>query len=156
MLLLSWNVAGWNTTVNRICEHYSNNTTDNNKNNNGNPTATKQQQQQQPSSSSSPIAAYFARHGNPMIICLQEHKIPYSQLTSRSEPRQAATVPGYESFWSCCVDPQRKQYAIYIYELGFEHRYVNSIGTLRSGSRIWLRVASVSPRNDQLLWTRFN
>ena len=110
MLLLSWNVAGWNTTVNRICEHYSNNTTDNNKNNNGNPTAmtTTATKQQQPSLSSSPIAAYFARHGNPMIICLQEHKIPYSQLTSRSEPRQAATVPGYESFWSCCVDPQRK------------------------------------------------
>ena len=88
MLLISWNVAGWNTTVNRIHEHYSS-------------SATKSKQ-------SSPIAEYFRRHGDPTIVCLQEHKIPHQQLSSRSEPRQAATVPGYESFWSCCLDPQRQ------------------------------------------------
>jgi len=43
-----------------------------------------------------------------MIVCLQEHKIPHQQLSSRSEPRQAAAVPGYESFWSCCLDPERQ------------------------------------------------
>eukprot|EP00977_Amphora_coffeiformis_P010834 scaffold2536_cov169-Amphora_coffeaeformis.AAC.27 len=89
MLLISWNVAGWNTTVNRIHEHYSSTA------------ATKSKQ-------SSPIADYFRRHGDPTIVCLQEHKIPHQQLSSRSEPRQAATVPGYESFWSCCLDPQRQ------------------------------------------------
>ena len=77
--------------------------------------------------------------------------LEYMRRAKEKEPWKA-----YEALVLGCVDPQRKQYAIYIYELGFEHRYVNSIGTLRSGSRIWLRVASVSPRNDQLLWTRFN
>ena len=90
MLLISWNVAGWNTTVNRIHENY------------GTKSGTSKLV------ASSPIAEYFRRHGDPLIVCLQEHKIPHQQLSSRSEPRQAATVPGYESFWSCCVDPQRK------------------------------------------------
>lgn len=92
MLLISWNVAGWNTTVNRIHENYANK--------DGKTTSSKL--------ASEPIAEYFQRHGSPMIVCLQEHKIPHQQLSSRAEPRQAATVPGYESFWSCCVDPQRK------------------------------------------------
>lgn len=92
MLLISWNVAGWNTTVNRIHENYG----------------TKSKTKSKLATPSSPIAEYFSRHGDPLIVCLQEHKIPHQQLTSRSEPRQAATIPGYESFWSCCVDPQRK------------------------------------------------
>ena len=80
MLILSWNVAGLSTTVNRIHEAF--------------PTA-------------GSLGDYFRRH-HADIVCLQEHKIPKEQLSGRSEPRQCSHVPGYESFWSCCVDASRK------------------------------------------------
>jgi len=44
-----------------------------------------------------------------------------------------------------CVDPQRFQYAIYVYELGLEHRYLSEKGYLQTGSKLSLKVASVSP-----------
>jgi exonuclease III len=49
------------------------------------------------------LASFFERHLAD-IVCLQEHKIPKPQLANRTEPRQLSHVPGYESFWSCCVD----------------------------------------------------
>lgn len=84
MLILSWNVAGLSTTVLRIHEFYPH---DNNK--------------------TCPLAAYFERH-HADIVCLQEHKIPKEQLSNRSEPKHASHVPGYESFWGCCVDAKKK------------------------------------------------
>lgn len=86
MLIISWNIAGLSTTANRIHDAYR-------------PPSAKHP--------SAALAAYFERHGGD-IICIQEHKIPRPQLTSRSEPRQSSTVEGYESFWSCCVDDQKK------------------------------------------------
>lgn len=49
------------------------------------------------------LGAFFRQHGAD-IFCVQEHKIPRTQLANKCEPRNAATVEGYESFWSCCVD----------------------------------------------------
>ena len=43
---------------------------------------------------------YFLRRHQVDILCLQEHKIPSSQLSNRSEPFRCASVEGYESFWS--------------------------------------------------------
>ena len=51
-----------------------------------------------------------------------------------------------------CTDPARRQYAIYIYELGFEYRYVSPLGSLRAGALLKLKVASVFPRNEQLMF----
>ena len=93
MLLLSWNVAGLSTTVQRIHEAYGDQTK----------TTTTTG-----TTSCTALATYFARHGGADIVCLQEHKIPKTQLASRSEPRHASRVPGYESFWSCCVDERKK------------------------------------------------
>jgi exoribonuclease R len=52
-----------------------------------------------------------------------------------------------------CVDPGRRQYAIYIYELGFEYKYISPVGNLKAGTRLQLKVASVFPRSGQLSLT---
>lgn len=82
MHLISWNVAGLGTTVNRIHGHN-----------------TKQKDA---------FSKFLKKHGSPDILCLQEHKIPLQQLSSRAEPHRCADLPGYDSFWSCCTDPNRK------------------------------------------------
>lgn len=82
MLIISWNVAGLSTTVQRIHETYG--TSSNN-------TKTK---------TNDALEHFFELH-QVDILCLQEHKIPYSQLSNRSEPHQCASAASnYESFWS--------------------------------------------------------
>eukprot|EP00590_Aulacoseira_subarctica_P006934 CAMPEP_0172420588 /NCGR_PEP_ID=MMETSP1064-20121228/6944_1 /TAXON_ID=202472 /ORGANISM="Aulacoseira subarctica , Strain CCAP 1002/5" /LENGTH=637 /DNA_ID=CAMNT_0013160613 /DNA_START=608 /DNA_END=2521 /DNA_ORIENTATION=+ len=45
-----------------------------------------------------------------------------------------------------CVDETRNQYAIFIHELGFEHRYLSEKGRLNPGEQLLLQVSSVQPR----------
>lgn len=80
MLLISWNVAALSTTLQRIHRDYSS------------------------------FSTFLERHGNPDIVCIQEHKIPLSKLSTRSEPFQITStgLPNYESFWSCCTDKSKK------------------------------------------------
>jgi exodeoxyribonuclease III len=99
MLILSWNVAGLSTTVNRIHDNYQ-------------PKSAAKVNGEKSSSSnnkhsSAAFAEYISRHGA-TILCLQEHKIPKQQLSNRQEPRQCSNVAGFESFWSCCVDDTKK------------------------------------------------
>eukprot|EP00934_Nitzschia_sp_Nitz4_P004203 Nitzschia sp. Nitz4//scaffold48_size128905//89384//91204//NITZ4_003611-RA/size128905-processed-gene-0.120-mRNA-1//-1//CDS//3329553015//4193//frame0 len=91
MLIVCWNVAGLSTTVSRIHESYSNDTKGVKRDAKGNAV----------------LRDYFQRH-QADIICLQEHKIPQAQLSNRSEPFGCANIQGYESYWSCCVDPTKK------------------------------------------------
>ena len=65
------------------------------------------------------------------------------KLDAGNEARFEATVLG-------CVDPRRFQYAIYVHELGLEHRYLSEMGSLRIGETVWLRVVSTSPRHGLL------
>ena len=51
------------------------------------------------------------------------------------------------------VDRQKQQYAIYVYELGLEHRYL-SVGSLDPGTRMKLRVQSVYPQYNLLTFVR--
>jgi exodeoxyribonuclease III len=88
MLILSWNVAGLSTTVEKIDKHYGEKTKRRN-----DPSAV--------------ICDYFQRH-NADIVCIQEAKIPKGSLESRGEPLRCAHVPGYESFWSCCIDASKR------------------------------------------------
>lgn len=88
MLIVSWNVAGWKQTVHRIDQNY------------GNPTTRRK-------NPSAALRDYLHRH-HADIFCVQEAKIPLTQLESRSEPFQCAHVDGYESFWSCCVDSTKR------------------------------------------------
>jgi Exonuclease III len=95
MLLISWNVAGLSTTLNRIDKDYS--------------SSSNAAVRAAPKRSRSHAFAHFLKlHGDPDILCIQEHKIPLHQLSSRSEPFGCADLDGYESFWSCCVDKSRK------------------------------------------------
>jgi exodeoxyribonuclease III len=91
MLIISWNVAGLAPLTKRIHESY-------------NPASAKGNKRARPSVA---LHEFMNRHGAD-IFCLQEHKIPLSQLSSRSEPHGCSDVEGYESFWSCCVDTGRQ------------------------------------------------
>ena len=103
MLIVSWNVAGLKPALQKINTDYGSS------GNNG---------KSKPSSSSSsstndknndsPFAKYLQLHGNIDILCLQEHKIPFTQLSSRSEPYLCSSIPGYESFWSCATDAKAR------------------------------------------------
>ena len=88
MLIISWNVAGLSTTVDKIDTYYGDKTKRRN-----DPSAV--------------IGDFFQRH-NADIVCIQEAKIPKSSLESRSEPLRCAHVNGYESFWSCCIDSSKR------------------------------------------------
>ncbi|EJK60164.1 hypothetical protein THAOC_19533 [Thalassiosira oceanica] len=97
MLIISWNVAGLKPALNKIVSDYA-------------PPPAPSSSRKKPSSadgggSHAAVSNYLARHGSPAILCLQEHKIPPSQLSSRSEPHRCSSVPGYESFWSCATLP---------------------------------------------------
>lgn len=52
-----------------------------------------------------------------------------------------------------CINKERDQYAIYVYELGLEHRYLSETGKLDEGRRLWLKVASVNPRMELLTFS---
>ena len=53
-----------------------------------------------------------------------------------------------------CVDPAKHQYAIYVKELGLEHRYSSPGGRLNIGADMPLKVHSVSPRSGLLSFVR--
>jgi len=59
----------------------------------------------------------------------------------------------YETTVLACVNPQRGQYAIFVHELGLEHRYLSEKGDLQIGEKIYLKVANVSPRLGLLTFT---
>jgi len=117
MLIVSWNVAGLKTTAERIHENYFGGATaaaSSSADSNGDDTpaaagsaAARAGKNGNGSGKIPPSEAlrYFFqdRHGAD-IVCLQEHKIPRKQLSERCEPRQASSLAGYESFWSCCTD----------------------------------------------------
>jgi exodeoxyribonuclease III len=108
MLILSWNVAGLATTMNRIHEAYKPGKEEGTADvETTSLSSTVAKKQKKPSHPAAAMAVFLQRHGAD-IFCVQEHKIPRQQLTNRAEPRQLSTVPGYESFWSCCVDTNKK------------------------------------------------
>ena len=89
MLIISWNVAGLSTTLQRINRDYSSSSS------NSSTTSSSSKK------NTEAFTTFLHRHGNPDILCIQEHKIPQTQLSSRSEPYNCTSIPGYESFWSC-------------------------------------------------------
>lgn len=59
----------------------------------------------------------------------------------------------YKATVLACVDPRRGQYAIFVHDLGLEHRYLSEQGELSIGSKLWLKVSSVQPRHGILTFT---
>mmetsp|Transcript_13031 Transcript_13031/g.18244 ORF Transcript_13031/g.18244 Transcript_13031/m.18244 type:complete len:578 (+) Transcript_13031:34-1767(+) len=99
MLLISWNVAGLSTTLTRIDSDYKSESIATSDDLN---TSTSKR------SRSHAFSYFLRRHGDPDIVCIQEHKIPLAHLSNRSETLGCSMVAGYESFWACCVDKSKK------------------------------------------------
>uniref|UniRef100_A0A7S1BYX7 Endonuclease/exonuclease/phosphatase domain-containing protein n=2 Tax=Corethron hystrix TaxID=216773 RepID=A0A7S1BYX7_9STRA len=108
MLIISWNVAGLSPTLSKIYTDFSSGS-DREKDTNGGPSSLKVKSEAPPSGSerSRPFASYLNRL-NADIFCIQESKINKTSLSSKSEPYGCASVPGFESFWSCNVDRSGK------------------------------------------------
>ena len=103
MLILSWNCAGWGTTIKRIDADYPASSSSSSSAaaaacSAASSSASSNKQSKQRISRSQCLANYLARHSAD-IFCVQEAKIPLSQLSSRSEPLGCSSIPGYESFW---------------------------------------------------------
>lgn len=103
MHIVSWNVAGLSTTLQRIHSDYG--------------ASSLEQINQQPGRASKSASikpprchafSYFLQRHGIDILCIQEHKIPLKQLSSRAEPMGCSSVPGYEAFFSCCNDNNSK------------------------------------------------
>ncbi|KAL7528537.1 hypothetical protein ACHAXR_002502 [Thalassiosira sp. AJA248-18] len=110
MLIVSWNVAGLKPALQRIHSDYGGGasgsgatTSSSSGGDGGNNAKTKSSP-----ADSHPFANYLRLHGDIDILCLQEHKIPLTQLSSRSEPHLCSSIPGYESFWSCATDQKAR------------------------------------------------
>jgi exoribonuclease R len=54
-----------------------------------------------------------------------------------------------------CVDAEKHQYAIYLYELGLEHK-MSFPSSMDSGIHLLLRVDKVAPKHGQLVFVRTN
>mmetsp|Transcript_11898 Transcript_11898/g.19095 ORF Transcript_11898/g.19095 Transcript_11898/m.19095 type:complete len:216 (+) Transcript_11898:1-648(+) len=54
-----------------------------------------------------------------------------------------------------CVNPAKRQYAIYIYELGLEWRYSSPV-SIQAGNKFKVRVGTVIPQNGQLAFVRIH
>ena len=110
MLILSWNVAGLSTTLQRIHSDYNviNESGTSKTSFQTNATQGENQAKKKNSIGAQFLTNYFSLH-QADIICFQEHKISTSTITSRNEPFSCCTAtPGYESYWSCCVDQNKR------------------------------------------------
>ncbi|KAL7462093.1 hypothetical protein ACHAXS_005377 [Conticribra weissflogii] len=59
----------------------------------------------------------------------------------------------FESVVLGCVNPERFQYAVYVYALGLEHKYVSETGKLEEGKKLWLKVSSINPKMGLLTFS---
>jgi hypothetical protein len=65
--------------------------------------------------------------------------------------RQVETEPPvFDAVVLGCVDKDRQQYAVYLPEIGYEHKYVSEKGELLIGERVKLRISSVISRTGLL------
>lgn len=53
-----------------------------------------------------------------------------------------------------CTNPSRRQYALYVYELGLEWRYISPGTSLQAGMKFKMQVGNVLPRLGQLTLVR--
>ena len=106
MLIVSWNVAGLKPALQRIHSDYggSSSSTSAGSNSGKEGLATTKSSN---NTNNDPFANYLRLHGDIDILCLQEHKIPYKSISSRSEPHRCSSIEGYESFWSCVGGNQK-------------------------------------------------
>ena len=105
MLLVSWNVAGLKPALQRIHGDYGYGASGGN---DAKATASSIANSSNNKKSFDPFANYLRLHGDIDVLCIQEHKIPLTQLSSSAEPFRCSSVEGYESFWSCATDQKSR------------------------------------------------
>jgi hypothetical protein len=66
------------------------------------------------------------------------------------------TSPTFEGIVLGCIDPERLLYAVYLPEIGYEHRYVSQKGYLNAGEILLLKVESVMPRMSLMTLSLIN
>ena len=103
MLIVSWNVAGLKPALQKINSDYGASSSVDGGDGGSNANDKSNSKSTSTSTSFDPLANYLALHNSISILCLQEHKIPLAQLSSRCEPQHCSSIPGYESFWSCAT-----------------------------------------------------
>jgi len=60
----------------------------------------------------------------------------------------------FESVILGCRNPARKQYMVYIYELGLEWQYTSPVDNLISGTKILVKPTNILPHNGQMTLVR--
>ena len=108
MLILSWNVAGLKPALQKIHSDYGGSSASSSAATASSSNATTASSSKSTKTKIDPFTNYLRLHGDIDLLCLQEHKIPLTQLSSRSEPHRCSTIDGYESFWSCATDQKSK------------------------------------------------
>jgi hypothetical protein len=59
----------------------------------------------------------------------------------------------FEALVLGCVNPAKRQYAIYVYELGLEWKYSSPVN-IQAGNKFKVRIGNVIPQNGQLTFVR--
>ena len=103
MLIVSWNVAGLKPALQKIHSDYGSSSSSVAAAANSSASSTKSKSSEISASakkkdSIDPFANYIRLHGDVDILCLQEHKIPLTELSSRSEPHRCSSSEGYVYF----------------------------------------------------------
>jgi exonuclease III len=106
MLLVSWNVAGLKPALQHIHSDYGANSSSSSSSSSSNDLQQKSNTANK--KSFDPFANYLRLHGDIDILCIQEHKIPLTQLSGSAEPFRCSSIEGYESFWSCATDTKSR------------------------------------------------
>lgn len=89
----------------------------------------------------------FARASRPLSRSSHQYWLYEYVRTKMKQQRHGDPQLSFDCTVLGCVDESRHQYAIFIHELGLEHRYLSEKGRLAPGERIKLQVLSVNPRH---------
>ena len=74
--------------------------------------------------------------------------LEYIRRIKESNPKQTLEV-----LVLGCINPQKRQYAVFIYDLGLEWRYNSPVG-IQAGDRFKARLGNVLPQNGQMTLVR--
>jgi exoribonuclease R len=84
---------------------------------------------------------------------VQKNSQKYWMLEYLRRLQEADPATEFEVLVLGCVNPTKRQYAIYVYGLGLEWRYSSPVG-LQAGNKFKVRIGNVAPHNGQLIFVR--
>ncbi|KAG7344752.1 exoribonuclease II [Nitzschia inconspicua] len=87
------------------------------------------------------------------VVFVQRHSQKYWMLEYLRRLHEKDPSTELDVLVLGCVNPAKRQYAIYVYGLGLEWRYSSPVG-LQAGQKFKVRISNVAPNNGQLLFVR--